>query len=228
MEGCDTCDNWFHPACLKLSKLPSSEVWFFSMCKKTKKPKTKQTKLDECSCSSLTLFTTRFEIIPFKIVYLFFISLHFQYEFNFSRWLNFTGWKLFFPLVKAGIISSLPEFKAKSSWRGNPLSASISSPGIWEQIVVKTDSLTIWISETSPLQHSETKLTAQSGVHDIKTLIVVCFLYWLQHCARESNFLGDSINVSKQPWKFGFKNRWYCLKYLCSVSNSSQELQTKI
>ena len=44
-------------------------------------------------------------------------------------------------------------------------------------MVVKTDSYTIWISETSPLQHSETKLTAQSGVHDIKTLIVACFLY---------------------------------------------------
>ena len=28
----------------------------------------------ECSCSSLTLFTTQFGIIPFKIEYLFFIS----------------------------------------------------------------------------------------------------------------------------------------------------------
>ena len=37
--GCDMCNDWFHPACLKLSKLPTSKVWYCPMCKEAKKPK---------------------------------------------------------------------------------------------------------------------------------------------------------------------------------------------
>ena len=36
MVGCDICDNWFQPACLNLSKLSTSKVWYSSKCKKAK------------------------------------------------------------------------------------------------------------------------------------------------------------------------------------------------
>ena len=114
----------------------------------------------ECSYSSFTHFTTWFGIIPFKIMYLFFIS-----PVTLSIWILTEATFLvdsisqaescFLPLVKAEIISSLLEFKAKSFWKVNSLSANIWSPGIWKQVVVKPDSLTIWISEACPPQHFE-------------------------------------------------------------------------
>ena len=39
MVGCGMCADWFHPACLKLSKLPTSKAWYCPMCKKAKKQK---------------------------------------------------------------------------------------------------------------------------------------------------------------------------------------------
>ena len=39
MVGLDMCDYWFQSTCLKLSKLPTSKVWYCPMCKKTKKQK---------------------------------------------------------------------------------------------------------------------------------------------------------------------------------------------
>ena len=56
----------------------------------------------------------------------------------------------------------------------------------------------IWISEARPLQHFEIKLTAPSGVHDRKILIVVCF--YADRCVilEQVNFFEDSVNISKQ------------------------------
>ena len=39
MVGCDMCDDWFHPACLKLRELPTSKVWYCLIYKKAKKQK---------------------------------------------------------------------------------------------------------------------------------------------------------------------------------------------
>ena len=89
-------------------------------------------------------------------------------------------------------------------------------------MVLKTDSFTIWISETSPLQHSETKLTAPSGVHDMKTLIVVCFLCLLSCSYRificyppfylsvTKIWRGNVLFCSYTVWLHGFKS---CYSY---------------
>ncbi|XP_069108924.1 uncharacterized protein [Argopecten irradians] len=37
MVGCDRCDNWFHPACLKLKRLPKSKTWYCPKCRREKK-----------------------------------------------------------------------------------------------------------------------------------------------------------------------------------------------
>lgn len=37
MVGCDRCDNWFHPSCIGLKRLPSAKTWYCSECKKTMK-----------------------------------------------------------------------------------------------------------------------------------------------------------------------------------------------
>lgn len=39
MVGCDMCDDWFHPSCLKLVKLPTAKVWYCPKCRKSKKQK---------------------------------------------------------------------------------------------------------------------------------------------------------------------------------------------
>ena len=39
MVGCDMCDDWFHPSCVKLTKLPNSKVWYCPDCRKLKKQK---------------------------------------------------------------------------------------------------------------------------------------------------------------------------------------------
>lgn len=36
MVGCDKCNNWYHPSCLKLKKLPSSKIWYCYECRKKK------------------------------------------------------------------------------------------------------------------------------------------------------------------------------------------------
>ncbi|XP_033740302.1 uncharacterized protein LOC117327441 [Pecten maximus] len=37
MVGCDRCDDWFHPACLKLKRLPKSKTWYCPKCRQQKK-----------------------------------------------------------------------------------------------------------------------------------------------------------------------------------------------
>ena len=37
MVGCDSCDNWFHPACLKLKRLPTTKIWYCPQCRRKKK-----------------------------------------------------------------------------------------------------------------------------------------------------------------------------------------------
>ena len=32
MVGCDRCDQWFHPKCLKLKKLPTTKSWYCPSC----------------------------------------------------------------------------------------------------------------------------------------------------------------------------------------------------
>ena len=34
MVGCDCCDNWFHPVCLGLKRLPSNKTWYCRTCRK--------------------------------------------------------------------------------------------------------------------------------------------------------------------------------------------------
>ena len=34
MVGCDRCDNWFHPTCLKLKRLPRCKTWYCPACRK--------------------------------------------------------------------------------------------------------------------------------------------------------------------------------------------------
>ena len=58
-------------------------------------------------------------------------------EFSTSR-----GGSCFFPLVKAGMISSAEHNVAKSSTKVKPLSAKILSPGIWNIGEMNPDSLT--------------------------------------------------------------------------------------
>ena len=33
MIGCDKCDNWYHPSCLKLKRLPKAKKWYCPDCK---------------------------------------------------------------------------------------------------------------------------------------------------------------------------------------------------
>ena len=35
--GCDLCNKWFHPKCLKLKRLPTAKVWYCPTCRKIKK-----------------------------------------------------------------------------------------------------------------------------------------------------------------------------------------------
>ena len=39
MVGCDRCNDWFHPKCLKLKGLPNTKVWYCPACRKNKKKK---------------------------------------------------------------------------------------------------------------------------------------------------------------------------------------------
>lgn len=34
MVACDKCNNWYHPGCLKLKKLPNQKVWYCPSCRK--------------------------------------------------------------------------------------------------------------------------------------------------------------------------------------------------
>lgn len=36
MVGCDSCDNWFHPKCVKRKTLPTTKTWYCKNCKKNK------------------------------------------------------------------------------------------------------------------------------------------------------------------------------------------------
>ena len=38
MVGCDKCDQWFPPKCLKLKKLPTSKSLYYPSCKKKNLP----------------------------------------------------------------------------------------------------------------------------------------------------------------------------------------------
>ena len=37
MVGCDKCDNWFHPSCLGLKRLPRKDTWYCPSCRKRMK-----------------------------------------------------------------------------------------------------------------------------------------------------------------------------------------------
>lgn len=37
MVACDRCDQWFHPRCLKLKRLPQSKTWYCPKCRKEKR-----------------------------------------------------------------------------------------------------------------------------------------------------------------------------------------------
>ncbi|XP_063963770.1 uncharacterized protein LOC129270480 [Lytechinus pictus] len=37
MVSCDRCDEWFHPKCLKLTRLPRSKTWYCPPCRKIRK-----------------------------------------------------------------------------------------------------------------------------------------------------------------------------------------------
>lgn len=37
MVACDRCNNWFHPFCLKLKRLPTAKVWYCPACRLLRK-----------------------------------------------------------------------------------------------------------------------------------------------------------------------------------------------
>ncbi|XP_021362623.1 uncharacterized protein LOC110456300 [Mizuhopecten yessoensis] len=39
MVGCDRCNDWFHPSCLKLKRLPKAKTWYCPKCRRQKKKK---------------------------------------------------------------------------------------------------------------------------------------------------------------------------------------------
>ena len=36
MVGCDSCDQWYHPNCINLKRLPAAKIWYCNLCRNKK------------------------------------------------------------------------------------------------------------------------------------------------------------------------------------------------